>query len=119
MHHTNQFLPTIPRCLDQKHKCKQTDHEKEHVETRRQMPDGKEETLLFGDLEIQEIRILGSYVGRAKNLEKRKERGNKTLWTLKRRLKGSTQPKRLQARAVEACVESTIIFETQARPWRE
>ena len=81
--------------------------------------DGKEETLLFGERKSQDIRILGSYVGRATDLAKRKERGNKALWTTKRRLKGSTLPKKLQARIVDACVESTILFDCQTRPWRD
>ena len=81
--------------------------------------DGKEETLLFGERKSQDIRILGSYVGRVTDLAKRKERGNKALWTTKRRLKGSTLPKKLQARSVEACVESTILFDCQTRPWRD
>ena len=81
--------------------------------------DGKEETLLFGERKSQDIRILGSYVGRATDVAKRKERGNKALWTTKRRLKGSTLPKKLQARIVEACVESTILFDCQTRPWRD
>ena len=60
-------------------------------------------------------RILGSYVGRATDLGKRKERGNKALWTTKRRLKGSTFPKKLQARIVG----STMLFDCQTRPWRD
>ena len=41
------------------------------------------------------------------------------MWKTKKRLKGSTLPKRLQARVVEACVESTMLFDCQTRPWRE
>ena len=65
------------------------------------------------------ITTLGSYVARATDLAIRKERGNKALWTNKRRLRGSTLPKKLQERIVEACVESTILFDCQTRSWSE
>ena len=80
-----------------------------------EMSDGKEETLLCGERERARTRILGSYVGRATDLAKKKERGSKALWTTKRRLKGSTLPKKLQARIVG----STMLFDCQTRPWRD
>ena len=39
------------------------------------------------------------------------KRANKTWWMTKKRLRGAKISKRLQAKIVEACVESTLLFD--------
>ena len=41
----------------------------------------------------------------------------KACFVLKNRLKSSKLTKRAQARVVEACAESTVLFDAQFRPW--
>ena len=80
--------------------------------------DDKEEELLFGSEESGQIRMLGSWMGWKSDLEARLKRANKTWWMTKKRLRGAKISKRLQARIVEACVESTMLFDCHVRTWR-
>ena len=79
--------------------------------------DGKEETLNFGEEESGKIRMLGSWMGWKEDVDERLKRGNRAWWRTKNRLKGAKFSKRIQARVVEACVESTLLFDCQARTW--
>ena len=77
----------------------------------------KEEELLFGNEESGKIRMLGSWMGWKEDVEERLKRGNKAWWKTKNRLRGAKFSKRLQARVVEASVESSLLFDSQARVW--
>ena len=81
--------------------------------------DDKEETLLFGKQESEDIRMLGCYMGWDYDVKQRIKRGNMAWIKIRNRLKGSKLSKRRQARIVETCVESTILFDCQARTWRK
>ena len=59
-----------------------------------------------------------SWMGWKADLEARMKRANKTWWMTKKRLRGAKISKRLQARIVEACVESTLLFDCHVRTWR-
>ena len=54
-------------------------------------------------------------MGCKEDIEERLKRGNKAWWKTRNRLKGAKFSKRLQARVVEASVESSLLFDCQAR----
>ena len=78
----------------------------------------KEEVLDFGDESSHKIRMLGCYMGWKEDVNQRIRRAGMSWSKVKRRLKGSRMSKRMQAKIVEACVESTMLFDCQARSWQ-
>ena len=78
----------------------------------------KEEEIIFGTEESNKIRILGSYLGPGEDVKQRLKRAGATWVKVKSRLKGSRLSKKTQARIVEATVESTLLFDAQARTWQ-
>ena len=78
----------------------------------------KEETLDFGTEEGGKIRVLGCYLGEGEDIRQRLKRAGYTWMKVRRQLKGAKVSKRVQARVVEACVESTLLFDCQARTWQ-
>ena len=80
--------------------------------------DDKEEELFFGDQRGDKIRMLGSYIGVEEDTKQRIKRAGMAWAKVKSRLKGSKLSKKMQARIVEACVESTMLFDCQTRTWR-
>ena len=78
----------------------------------------KEEILEFGKEGSNNIRMLGSYMGFKEDVNQRVRRGGAAWNKVKRQLKGSKLPKKVQARIVEACVESTMLFDAQTRTWQ-
>ena len=80
--------------------------------------DDKEEELVFGTEEGEKIRMLGSYIGRKEDVKQRIKRAGTAWFKIKKQLKGSRMSKRMQARVVQACVESTLLFDVQVRTWR-
>ena len=81
--------------------------------------DEKEETLDFGTEDSKKIRMLGSWMGWEEDLSQRVKRAGAAWAKVRNRLKGSKLSKKTQARIVEACVESTLLFDCQARTWRK
>ena len=79
--------------------------------------DDKEETLDFGEESSGGIRMLGSWMGWKQDVDERLRRANRAWWKTKNRLKGAKISKRMQARVIEASVESTLLFDCQARVW--
>ena len=77
--------------------------------------DGKEEELFFGGGDSGQVRMLGSWMGWKEDVDQRLKRGSKTWWKTKKRLNGAKISKTLQARIVEACVESTLLFDCHVR----
>ena len=78
----------------------------------------KEEHLEFGTEEGNKIRMLGSYMGEEEDNRQRIKRAGMAWMRVKRQLKGAKISKKVQARVVEACVESTLLFDCQARTWQ-
>ena len=72
----------------------------------------------FGKEGSNNIRMLGSYMGFKEDVNQRVIRGGAAWNKVKRQLKGSKLPKKVQARIVEACVESTMLFDAQTRTWQ-
>ena len=62
--------------------------------------------------------MLGSWMGWKEDVDQRLKRGSKSWWMTKKRLSGAKISKRLQGRIVEACVESTLLFDCHVRTWR-
>ena len=81
--------------------------------------DEKEEILMFGEEEGDQIRMLGSYIGEREDTSQRIRRAGMAWSKVKPRLKGSKMSKVLQARIVQACVESTMLFDCQVRTWHQ
>ena len=54
-------------------------------------------------------------MGWDEDVKKRLSRAGGAWWKVKRRLKGSKMSKKMQARVVEACVESCLLFDCQVR----
>ena len=79
--------------------------------------DDKEEELKFDTEEGAEIRVLGSWIGTKQDIKNRKTRAGKLWGKVKNWLKGSTLSKRWQARVVDACVCSSLLYDCQARVW--
>ena len=57
--------------------------------------------------------MLETYIGRKKNVVMRISRMMKACFLVRKRIKGAKLTKRTQARIVEACEESTGLFDTQ------
>ena len=81
--------------------------------------DDKEESLLFGETDQDNVRMLGSYVNITEDLKQRVKRAGHSWSRVRPRLKGSKLPKKMQANLVEACVESTALFDCQTRTWQQ
>ena len=79
--------------------------------------ENKEEELEFGTEEGGKVRVLGSWVDSKMDVKNRIKRAGKAWWTVKNGLKGSQLSKRWQARIVQACVESSLMYDCQARVW--
>jgi hypothetical protein len=78
----------------------------------------KEEVLEFGEEEGYSIRMLGCYMGYKEDISQRSRRSGMAWSRVKRRLKGTKMSKSRQARIVEACIESTLLFDCQTRTWQ-
>ena len=81
--------------------------------------DEKEEILMFGEEEGEEIRMLGSFMGEREDTKQRIKRAGMAWSKVKPRLKGSKMSKVTQARVVQACVESSLLFDSQVRTWHQ
>ena len=79
--------------------------------------DGKEEELDFGEESAEGVRMLGCWMGWKKDIDNRIARAGKAWFRLKMRLVGSTLSKKMQARIVETCVESALLFDCHTRVW--
>ena len=77
----------------------------------------KEEELGFGTREGGEVRVLGSWMNAEEDVKNRIKRANGLWWKVRGWLKGSKLSKRWQARVVEACVESSLLYDCGVRVW--
>ena len=77
----------------------------------------KEESVEFGTEEGGKIRILGSWIGSGEDVRNRIRRAGGLWWKVRGKLKGSRISRRWQARIVEACVESALVFDSGVRVW--
>ena len=80
--------------------------------------DHKEESLIFGVEGSGKVRMLGSWMGWKEDVAARMKRGGRAWWITKKRIMGAKISKRLQAKLVKMSVESSMLFDCQARTWR-
>ena len=80
--------------------------------------DDKEEILEFGTPESCNIRMLGVWLGEEEDIKQRLKRAGGAWVKVKNQLKGSKLSKKMQAKIVESCVESTLLFDCAVRTWR-
>ena len=79
--------------------------------------DAKEEVLEFGTNDGANVRVLGSWTNASTDVQNRIKRANGLWWRVKGWLKSSRLTKKWQGRVVEACVESSLLYDCQARVW--
>ena len=79
--------------------------------------EAKEEVLEFGTEEGGGVRVLGSWVSASADVGNRIKRANGLWWRVRSWLKGSRLTKRWQGRVVEACVESSLLYDCHVRVW--
>ena len=77
----------------------------------------KEEKVEFGTEEGGKVRILGSWIGGKEDVNNRIRKAGGLWCKVKAKLKGSRLSRRCQARIVEACVESALLFDSGVRAW--
>merc|ERR1712212_416221 len=77
----------------------------------------KEEKVDFGTEEGGKVRILGSWIGGKEDVNNRIRKAGGLWCKVKAKLKGSRLSRRCQARIVEACVESALLFDSGVRAW--
>ena len=80
--------------------------------------DGKEEVLDFGTEEGNKVRMLGCWMGWREDVKNRLVRAGRAWFKVRQRLVGSRLSKKKQARVVEACVETALLFDCQVRVWQ-
>ena len=79
----------------------------------------KEEKMVFGDEKNNtELRMLGTWMENNNDTTKRIQRAGKNWATIKRRFLKCRLTKRTQAKVVEACIESTMLFNASVRPFK-
>jgi hypothetical protein len=71
----------------------------------------------FGKVECDGTRMLGSWLGPKEDSKNRIKRANGMWQKVKAQLRRSRLSKRIQARIVEACVESALLFDCSVRTW--
>ena len=72
----------------------------------------------FGSEESGGVRMLGSWLGWKEDVDNRLKRAGRSWFVLRKRLVGSKMSKKMQARVVEVCVESALLFDCQVRVWQ-
>ena len=77
--------------------------------------DSKEEVLDFGTDGSGKVRMLGCWMGWKEDIDERLKIAGKAWWRTRCRLKGAKFSKRVQARVMQACVESALLFDCQTR----
>ena len=79
--------------------------------------DQKEECLDFCMEESESIRVLGSWAGTKEDVNMRLQRAGGLWAEVKEQMKNTRLSMRWQASIVQACVESALLFDCQARVW--
>ena len=79
--------------------------------------DAKEERARLRTMEANNIRRLGVYLGRKEDISQRLRRGALIFAKIGKRFPKSRLSKRTQALVLDTCVESTMLFNCNTRPF--
>ena len=79
--------------------------------------ESKEEKMVFGARDSEEIRMIGTYMENEHDTKMRIKRAARTWMQIKKRFMKCKLSKKTQAKVVETCVESTILFNAAVRPF--
>ena len=79
----------------------------------------KEENLIFGSEQSEDIRMLGTWLGRKTDMKHRIQRAGKAWATIRKRFTKCRLSKITQAKVFEACIESTLLFNAAVRPFHQ
>ena len=79
----------------------------------------KEENLIFGSEESEDIRMLGTWLGRKTDMKHRMQRAGKAWATIRKRFRKCRLSKVTQAKVFEVCIESTLLFNAAVRPFHQ
>ena len=79
--------------------------------------DAKKEIARLGTMEANNIRILGVYLGRKEDIAQRLKRGALIFARIRKCFPLSRLSKRTQALVLDTCVESTMLFNCNTRPF--
>ena len=79
----------------------------------------KEENLIFGSEESEDIRMLGTWLGRKNDMKHRIQRAGKAWATIRKRFRKCRLSKVTQAKVFEVCIESTLLFNAAVRPFHQ
>ena len=79
--------------------------------------ESKEEKMEFGAKDSEEIQMLGTYMGNEHDTNMRIKRAARIWMQIKKRFLKCKLSKKTQAKVVETCVESTILFNSAVRPF--
>ena len=79
--------------------------------------DAKEERARLGSMEANNIRMLGVYLGRKEDIFQRLRRGALIFARIRKRFTKSRLSKRTQALVLDTCVENTMLFNRNTRPF--
>ena len=79
--------------------------------------ESKEVKMEFGERDSEEIRMLGTYMGNEHGTNVRMKRSARTWMQIRKRFMKCKLSKKTQAKVVETCVESIILFNFAVRPF--
>ena len=79
--------------------------------------DAKEEKARLETMEANNIKMLGVYIGRKEDISQRLKRGALTFARIRKRFTNSRLSKRTQALVLDTCVESTMLFNCNTKPF--
>ena len=79
--------------------------------------DAKKERARLGKMEAKNIKMLGVYLGREKDIYQRLRKGALIFARIRKHFTSSRLSKRTQALVLDTCVESTMLFNCNTRPF--
>ena len=79
--------------------------------------ESKEKRMEFGTKDSEEIRMLGTYIGNEHDTKIQIKRAARTWMQVRKRFMNCKLRKKTQAKVVETCMESTILFNSAVRPF--
>ena len=79
----------------------------------------REENLIFGTDQSEDLRMLGTWLERKTDMRHRIQRAKKVWVTIRKRFTKCRLSKITQAKVFEACIESTLLFNAAVKPFHQ